>query len=380
MKNMSGVINSLKGRFNDVPIEVGGHRLVQTLFVGDQWDSHFEMILGQSFLLKYACEMSWCEDDGDHIHMRIYPSGSKRGNSIFVRLNKKEGNDRPINVRLAEAFSSCRIDSGKDGPTQRMPEEAPIDNDWVMSPWEESSSDCSCLAEEPSSDEVPSSGSDKSSSEHKDNEDTKLDAMFNQARNCAEQTDNPNMGPVQLEDALATYHNRSYTRTHQIPIGSHILEMEDGQQDIAINGQLFQAILKPEANYNLISQQCQDQAGLTSKKSLGHNLESQTGHPEFEYCPEVPLRLRQGPRLPGTFLVVNKSDTQGYDMVLGKPWMLGIEEQYKSFQFKTADNGQGTDKQEQLSKRPHHSDQYSKPNKRAKANPKDPDIPFRTIQ
>jgi hypothetical protein len=376
MKNVSGVINSLKGRFNDIPIEVGGHRLVQTLFVGDQWDSHFEMILGQSFLRKYACEMSWCEDDGDYIHMRIYPSGSKRGNSIFVRLNKKEGNNRPVNVRLAEAFSSSRIDSGEDRPTQGMPEEAPMDDDWIMTPWQESGSDCSCLAEKASSDEAPSSSSSESSNERKDYEGGKLDAMFNQARNCAEQSENPSMDPVQLEDALMTYHNRSYARTHQIPIGSHVLEIEDGQQIAAINDRLFQATLDPKANYNLISQQCRDRAGLTSKKSQGYESIGQAGHPDFEYCLEVPLRLCQGPKLPGTFLVVDDSDAQGYDVVLGKPWMLGIEERYKNFQFETTEDRQGSEGQEQRTKRPHQEDSLDdEPNKRTRPSPKEPDIP-----
>jgi hypothetical protein len=326
--------------------------------------------------------MSWCEDDSDQIGMRIYPSGSKRGNSIYVRLNKKDNSKRTVNVRSAEICLSDETDLDKDAPARKIRTEEqmdkdnyPVDDNWTMASWPDSDSDCSCFLEELRIDDA--NQSDTSWNDLGYHQKRTLDAVFNQAKNCAEQLEDSESSPKQLKDVLTTYRNKHYSRIHQIPVGNHVLEMEDGQQNITINGQPFQAILEPEANHNLISQQCQSQAGLTTNRNQGCPLNRSRRYPDFEYCADVPLRLREGPDLPGTFLVVDDSDTQGYDVVLGKPWMLGIEERFKDFHVEILEvDLEPKEEQERCSKRPYQDeDRYDKASKKAKTGPKEPDIP-----
>ena len=88
MKNVSGVVSQLNGRFNDIPVGVGGHHLNTTFFVGDPWDSYFEAILGQTFLQSFACDLTWSDLDCNHIHMRIHPTGSRHDDAISMWLVK----------------------------------------------------------------------------------------------------------------------------------------------------------------------------------------------------------------------------------------------------------------------------------------------------
>ena len=82
MCNVSGVISNLKGHFNDVPVTIGGHCLHETFFIGEEWNSHFDAILGQSFLQSHTCDSSW--EGGDYIDMRLFPDGNRKGDAITV--------------------------------------------------------------------------------------------------------------------------------------------------------------------------------------------------------------------------------------------------------------------------------------------------------
>jgi hypothetical protein len=104
MCNVSGVVSHLKGRFNDIPVFIGGHCLHGTFFVGDEWNSHFNVILGQAFLQSHACEMSW--EEGNHIHMWLYPTRNKNEDAIMVWLLKRKDLLIPAHVGVAEFYES----------------------------------------------------------------------------------------------------------------------------------------------------------------------------------------------------------------------------------------------------------------------------------
>jgi gag-polyprotein putative aspartyl protease len=127
MKNVSGVVSQLNGRFNDIPVGVGGHHLNTTFFVGDPWDSYFEAILGQTFLQSFACDLTWSDTDCNHIHMRIHPTGSRHDDAISVRLVKHGTRDRKAraaHASVAQAYSSDSDDvSGNPDDRNSIPEE-----------------------------------------------------------------------------------------------------------------------------------------------------------------------------------------------------------------------------------------------------------------
>jgi hypothetical protein len=63
MKNVSGVVSNLKGQFNNIPVWIGGAWVNETFFIGDHWNSHLDVILGQAFLPNNVCDLLWNENE-----------------------------------------------------------------------------------------------------------------------------------------------------------------------------------------------------------------------------------------------------------------------------------------------------------------------------
>jgi gag-polyprotein putative aspartyl protease len=97
VRDVSGAVNNLQGKFNNIPVTIGGTPFYQTFFVGQEWGSAFDMILGQTFLGQYACEMVWTDSENQNrVSLRLHPSGKRMKEGIKVRLHKNYGSDRDV--------------------------------------------------------------------------------------------------------------------------------------------------------------------------------------------------------------------------------------------------------------------------------------------
>jgi len=109
MKNVSGVVENLQGKFDRIPCAVGGASFEETFFVGGPWNSHFSAILGQTFLQNNACQLIWNHGgDNRHVIMKMHPNGDFNGNSITVRLVKDPHvrKRRPASIGVAQIHFS----------------------------------------------------------------------------------------------------------------------------------------------------------------------------------------------------------------------------------------------------------------------------------
>ena len=74
MKNASGSITHLQGRFNNILVEIGGRHCNSSFFIGEPWNSEFHVILGQTFMCHYTCSMIWDTTEGEeHMYLHLYP-------------------------------------------------------------------------------------------------------------------------------------------------------------------------------------------------------------------------------------------------------------------------------------------------------------------
>lgn len=345
MKNVSGVVSPLNGRFNDIPVIIGGQCLRQTFFVGDQWDSHFEVILGQTFLRDYACEMSWNGPDHDHIAMRIYPSGDKRDDAIVARLTKQLRGEATVRVQFAELHHSKNL-----GTDQEEVDES--DEDSYASCEDQSEPDRTNSSDDEARSKNYDSSSENDSSLPNDHvarkmarrekattfqnkEARALNDRFNKVVNRNQQIGVSQTDPLCLVNTQAAYRKKHYKQVYLIPIGNQLLNMGNGDHTIKINGQAFTTLFAPKMNFNLITQRAQQLAGLEPQE-IAYTTNEGDDPPrraKIEFCANVPIMLSVGPIMPGIFLLRNNSVSERYDIILGKPWMVGIEQFYKDYQF-----------------------------------------------
>jgi len=86
LKNVSGMVENLQGKFDCIPCSVGGANFEETFFVGGPWNSNFSAILRQTFLQNNACQLSWRPGGNSrHVNMRI---GDPDNGAVHIRLNK----------------------------------------------------------------------------------------------------------------------------------------------------------------------------------------------------------------------------------------------------------------------------------------------------
>ena len=96
--------------------------------------------------------------------------------------------------------------------------------------------------------------------------------------------------------------------------------MDEGEHAIQVNSTALHAVLDPQLNYNLITCLAQTHAELST---ISIPPQDQVDTEEITYCVYVPIELSTGPLLPGMFLLTEVHIPGGYDLVLGKPWMMG---------------------------------------------------------
>ena len=109
--------------------------------------------------------------------------------------------------------------------------------------------------------------------------------------------------------------------------------MDEGEHAIQVNSTAIRAVLDPQLNYNLITRSAQTRTGLNTISIPPQDEEGE--HTEdITYCAHVLIELSTGPLLPGMFLLTEDHIPGGYDLVLGKPWMMGVERYFAKHRFK----------------------------------------------
>jgi hypothetical protein len=137
-----------------------------------------------------------------------------------------------------------------------------------------------------------------------------------------------------------------YKAFYHIPFGDHILNMDEGEHAVQINSTALCAVLDPQVNYNLITCSTQACTKLNTISTPSH-IEHAEG---IMYSAHVLIDLGSGPLLPGMFLLTEDYIPGGYDLVLGKPWMMGVERYFANPRFNqtpevhhTRDDNQGAE-------------------------------------
>jgi hypothetical protein len=388
IRNISGTISSLKGRFNNVPIDIGGYRLYETFFVGDEWNSHFQVVLGQAFLQNQACEMSW--EENDYINMWFHPNGDKKEAPIRVRLMRRKGVEKKgavASLAAAELFehrkkrnkgSFITTDSTNIGNTWETTRRHQgvteiLDQEYIEDEEEEdimhfnnfpkqdfeyqTRDNTQCPPAKSSlsgSDEDEDSRNsiveiDQTPSDSERNEEDWLDVQPEDFQVAALQTASrnepgqifhkamadflkilkPESRPASYESAQATYNARVYKAFYHIPIGNRNLSIDEGELQIRVNNKSMRATFDAKANYNLMTKAAQ----MRSKLETITASEKDDDQGAIEYCSHVGISLGQGPVLPGLFLIIDDYIPGGYDVILGKPWMIGIEKRFAKSRF-----------------------------------------------
>jgi hypothetical protein len=111
--------------------------------------------------------------------------------------------------------------------------------------------------------------------------------------------------------------------------------MGDGDHTIKIHGQAFTTLFAPKMNFNLITRRVQQLARLEPQE-IAYSTDEGDDPPrraKIVFCADVPITLSMGPIMPGIFLLHDNSVSERYDIILGKPWMVGIEQYYRDYRF-----------------------------------------------
>ena len=228
-----------------------GHCLHETFFVGEEWNSHFDAILGQSFLQSHTCDLSW--EGGDYIDMRLFPDGNRKGDAITVRLLKRKNFHTPIQVGVAEVFESDgsgaeeEEDPGPSNIQQTIPYPHPphIEPEYYASDESDQPFRRSSLS---GSEDEGYRGQSDMEVEEEEVEDWydvdqpsvpnthvsqiaprgDLSELYHRALMDFKMVPRPESQPSSHADAQEAYNAHTYKAFHHIPIGDWILNMDEG--------------------------------------------------------------------------------------------------------------------------------------------------------
>lgn len=386
MKNVSGVVENLQGKFDRIPCAVGGATFEETFFVGGPWNSNFSAILGQTFLQNNACQLSWNHEGSNrHVIMRMQPNGDPDRGTINVRLNKDyQGRMRfPAQANMAQIefhnppdASDEDIAIGPDfqnGSSSSNSTNLDADQETIQHTEDELSAEASdeddiwgdASSTEPEQDSYPATGQTSMTSEgieakgklvpiREDHEtaivnisqfetivlptgqNSKLDIIYNTAVNDLRRRIKPSAQDLDPQTAAKIYDRLRCRIKYEIPIGDGLLNITEGEQIFRIRRQIMRATMDPTALYNLITPTARQRAGLIIHEVPGHlhsALPTELKHITIHYCANVPIEIEEGPPLPGVFLVVQGPLPDGVDMVIAVPWLMGIIKRYEGYRF-----------------------------------------------
>lgn len=363
LRNVSGEIQSLYAKFNDVPCALGGFTLRQTFFESDDWNSHFKIILGQPFLRSYLAELSWDTEAGEpYTVMKLHPDGRKDGRSISVRLSTSKRNMKGraaiphMTMALAHAVlgggdsrsqsEEPNVDTVEESEGEGTSGEFAEDGDEIMrEPEVQPGEERSIQEEEVSGTETevaqeperPWMGAIEAMRRRYRLPRTKdhgLPEMYNNAVNHLRARIRPNEEQLTMEEAEYVYTQTRFKAKYEIPIGDRVLTATEGVQHFKIYNRPIRAAMESGCLFNLMTRDAQRMLGLPVNvlptppfDPMGEDLPI-----TVMYAADVPINIGEGPYLPGFFLVV-ESITGGFDILLGKPWLLGLWKRFKGHMF-----------------------------------------------
>jgi hypothetical protein len=372
LKNVSGRVDRLKGKFNNLPVIIGGLRFDETFFIGEDWNSHFDVILGQTFLRRYKCDLCWNgntdERGNELITLHLFPNGDRDRRPLVVNLETQYIRPRhmaKVQMGIAEAWRLTDSESQGESSSNPIYEQQTSEQEMTESSSESDDTDNPKLPLKrptplPSTSE--SDFADISVTSDSDNDtwlkaDTStvnytfsalygnresLGAMFNIVQNDYQGRRYPTAYPISFRDAQMEYHEKSYNAIHHLPLGDTFMAISEGKHDIRINEKPFRMVLNSMASYNVMSYDAMRRAGLSKIRSRIKYIDTSawlSPRTDLEYCINVPIDLgSSAPDMPGTFALVDKSHLGDFDLICGKPWMIGIDKHYQWFKFKDNDD------------------------------------------
>jgi len=163
-----------------------------------------------------------------------------------------------------------------------------------------------------------------------------LDALYNFAINDLRRRIKPSARDLKPQAAATAYHRWRCLTIYKVPIGDRSLNIMEGEQIFRIRKQIMRALLVPEACHNLITRNAQERARLIAHEvpNNSHTIPPGTGEPiTIRYCANVPIEIGEGPILPGIFLVVTRPLPDGVDLIVAKPWLMGIIKKYEGYKL-----------------------------------------------
>jgi len=373
MKNASGSINNLRGCFINIPVELGGKRWDSSFFIGDSWDSEFHIILGQPFFRPYSGSINWETIEGiERMFLHLYPGGQRTRPPIVAEMfetnaQRRKGvtslvgwaefhdssSDAPEENRLSNPF--IELDSSaEESDTQHIDarDESPpfgledFASDSSTADHKEDDgdfplSDHDGYASASSNDELDSAletgiFSSASGSATQVASTEELERAFHDAANDYRKTARPQSEQLSLERAKEIYQQQEFKALYRIPFGNRALMIAGGEHTIHINSKPFRMLLDPQAHYNVITNKALQQTCL-------HKMMIQAGQAPpvptcissngLAYCIYVPIDLGTRPILPGLYHITNYYLPGGYDLICGRPWMIGLSLQFARYQF-----------------------------------------------
>ena len=138
-------------------------------------------------------------------------------------------------------------------------------------------------------------------------------------------------------DVQDVYNSRIYKAFHHVPVGDKMFNIDEGEHAVRVNSKSLCAVLDPRLNHNLITRAAQQRTELETGVATWRDLGDEK-FTDIEYCCPVLIKLGVGPLLPGIFMVTDDPIPGGYDMLLGKPWMMGIECYFTHYRFSPSVN------------------------------------------
>jgi hypothetical protein len=357
LKNVSGEINDLKGCFKDIPLKVGGAKINETFFEGQDWGSNFDIILGQTFLKNNACKVSWNEG---HMIMKIYPSGLQEGDSITVRLteaNPRKHKKSNATVNVAEVCHNSDWDSDSEDLSElsydtislsdvdmfRHKDDHDIADDIESSfkklrihekdesktgssEWEEIEQDVDQdiekTDEETQEDEGYRSDDDNRVAHYRlvskiAQHASKLNHHIAQAINGIGLQGEPSNHRADTSGATRDHGTVIHTARDSAPARNDNRSETGRDHVLKIKGHEVRANLNTKVNYNLITDTTRKKLGLTR-----HDVtEAKRGSAPYEgvHCVYIPMEQRGHPSSRRLFLIVDHIPGD-YEILMGKPW------------------------------------------------------------
>ncbi|KAF8297806.1 hypothetical protein DL93DRAFT_2173722 [Clavulina sp. PMI_390] len=161
-----------------------------------------------------------------------------------------------------------------------------------------------------------------------------LTEKFLMSLQAARQATAPSTKHMNLEELESLYRAKHFKRTYEIQLGERMLSLREGELPVHVNDLPVRVYFDPEATSNIIARSVIKHLRLPvesfSVNDIAENDSSYLNE-SVDYCPVVPIQPDDWPPLPGRFVVSDERIIGGFDMVLGKPWLMGLQKRYQNY-------------------------------------------------